>query len=145
MVCKPAMKKVPTNKRSEFSLVFDDLKTVLAPHVKTFRVAQDTPSHSCLETNGPAYKGKPLMFAAVRAGKAYVSYHLFPLYMNEKLVSTISPELKRRMQGKTCFNFTRTDPALFAELGELTATSIESFKAISAKLQSGSFDPRRKP
>jgi hypothetical protein len=31
------------------------------------------------------------------------------------------------MQGKACFNFTRIDEPLFAELTELTATGIERF------------------
>ena len=34
---------------------------------------------------------------------------------------TSRPELRRRMQGKACFNFTRVDEALFAELATLTA------------------------
>jgi hypothetical protein len=32
-----------------------------------------------------------------------------PLYMNPALTKTISPPLKKRMQGKTCFNF-KADP-----------------------------------
>lgn len=32
-----------------------------------------------------------------------------------------SPALRKRMQGKSCFNFTRVDDALFFELVDLTA------------------------
>ena len=41
-----------------------------------------------------------------------------------ELVKSISPELRKRMQGKTCFNFTRIDEPLFAELEALTAKAI---------------------
>jgi hypothetical protein len=71
------------------------------------------------------------MFAAVRAGKNYVSYHLMPLYMNASLQAAISPELKQRKQGKACFNFTQPDEKLFAEIAELTRLGLESFKKLS--------------
>ena len=45
-----------------------------------------------------------------------------PLYMSAELAGAISPALKKRMQGKTCFNF-KSDPGpeLIAELQHLTA------------------------
>jgi hypothetical protein len=33
------------------------------------------------------------------------------------LLKGISPELRKRMQGKTCWNFTKAEESLFAELG----------------------------
>jgi hypothetical protein len=69
-----------------------------------------------------------MQFGSVRLGKAYVSFHLMPLYMNESLSGTISPALKKRMQGKTCFNFkTVPDAALLAELERLTAAGLKFF------------------
>ncbi len=44
-------------------------------------------------------------FGSVRLGKAYVSFHLMPIYMNPALIQSIPPALKKRMQGKSCFNF----------------------------------------
>jgi hypothetical protein len=35
--------------------------------------------------------------------------------------------LKKRMQGKACFNFTEVNPALFAELSDLTQRGIVAF------------------
>jgi len=35
--------------------------------------------------------------------------HLMPLYMRPELAAAISPVLKRRMPGKTCFHF-KADP-----------------------------------
>jgi hypothetical protein len=45
-----------------------------------------------------------------------------PLYMSSTLEKEISPALKKRMQGKTCFNFkTVPDGELIADLKKLTA------------------------
>jgi hypothetical protein len=49
------------------------------------------------------------------------AFHLFPVYVFPDLLTGISPELKKRMHGKSCFNFTKVDEALFAELARLTA------------------------
>jgi len=40
----------------------------------------------------------------------------------------VSPELKARMQGKSCFNFRALEPALFKELSTLTKASYASYK-----------------
>ena len=68
------------------------------------------------------------MFGAVRKGKAYVSYHLFPLYTCPELKKEIPPALAKRMQGKTCFNFSDVDEALFGELAKLTQRGHEIFQ-----------------
>jgi hypothetical protein len=116
----------------EFQPVFDTLKEVLAKYEKRMTVVADKPDYYALEAKTLIYRGKPMFFAAVRASKAYVSFHLMPLYMNPKLNATISPELKRRMQGKSCFNFKTVDKELVKELKTLTAAGLESFKAFAA-------------
>ena len=67
-----------------------------------------------------------MWFGAVKIGKAYVSYHLMPLYMNEPLARTVSPQLKKHMQGKSCFNF-KAPPAPDAveELRRLTSAAAD--------------------
>jgi hypothetical protein len=42
----------------------------------------------------------------------------------------IPPELKKRMQGKTCFNFAEIDPALFRQLADLTAAGFDGYRAL---------------
>ena len=66
--------------------------------------------------------------AWVQIGKAYVSFHLLGLYGNSTLRDGMSKKLSARMQGKTCFNFTRNDEALFEELESLTAAGLAAFK-----------------
>ena len=50
------------------------------------------------------------------------------LYAFPDLLDGLSPELKRRMQGKSCFNFKAVDKALFKELGALTRQGYQRFK-----------------
>jgi hypothetical protein len=64
-------------------------------------------------------------FGGVRVGKRYVSYYLMPVYVEPSLLDEVSPALRRRMQGKSCFNFTSVDEGLFAELTELTRRGFE--------------------
>jgi hypothetical protein len=66
-------------------------------------------------------------FAGVRQGKRYVSFHLLPIYALPDLVANISPELRKRMQGKSCFNFTTIDEGLMGELEALTKRSFAHF------------------
>jgi len=51
-----------------------------------------------------------------------------PVYAFPDLLDGISPELKKRMQGKSCFNFTHVDEKLFKELEVLTEQGYERFK-----------------
>jgi hypothetical protein len=62
-------------------------------------------------------------------GKRYVSFHLFPVYMYPDLLGGMSDKLKRRMQGKSCFNFTEVDPELREELEGLTKRGYERLRS----------------
>ena len=60
-------------------------------------------------------------FAGVKLGRRYVSYYLMGLYRDPGLTKDMSQALRKRMQGKSCFNFTKVDDELFHELDLLTA------------------------
>ncbi|MDP9465461.1 MAG: hypothetical protein M3P52_12610 [Actinomycetota bacterium] len=70
-----------------------------------------------------------LTFGGVGIGKRYVSYHLMCVYMGPGLLEGMSPELRKRMQGKSCFNFTTVDEGLFDELSAITAKGRELYAA----------------
>jgi len=117
---------------SDFTSVFDALKPVLSGCSKRLAIKSDTPTLYMLDAKAaspfPQHKGQPLSIAAIRIGKAYVSLHLMPLYMCPKLNEGISPELKKRMQGKACFNFkTVPEKSLLTELKQLTKTCLDEF------------------
>jgi pyruvate dehydrogenase complex dehydrogenase (E1) component len=48
-----------------------------------------------------------------------------PVYMYPDLLEGLSESLKKRMQGKACFNFKTIDPALLEELAALTQKGYE--------------------
>ena len=60
-------------------------------------------------------------------GKNYVSFYLMSVYASPDLLKAMSPELKQRMQGKSCFNFKEIDKPLFAELKMLTKAGATRF------------------
>jgi len=51
-----------------------------------------------------------------------------PVYINPKFLKGISPDLKKRMQGKSCFNFKIVDESLFKELAILTKEGFEYYE-----------------
>ncbi|MGB7759137.1 MAG: hypothetical protein WBL61_04855 [Bryobacteraceae bacterium] len=117
---------------ADFAAVFAALKPVLARHANRLAVKADTPIEYTLVTKSASpfhrHKGQALYFGAVRLGKAYVSFHLMPLYMCPVLMKSISPALKKRMQGKTCFNFkTEPEPELIADLKRLTEAGFQQW------------------
>jgi hypothetical protein len=114
----------------DFSGIFAALKLALSAQASRLAVKTDAPNEYALVTKSPSpypqHKGQPMWFGAVKIGKAYVSYHLMPLYMNAPLAKTISPGLKKHMQGKSCFNF-KVPPQAEAieELRRLTAAAAD--------------------
>jgi hypothetical protein len=117
----------------DLPLVFASLKPVLGKHAKNLHVVADTAREytlvSTIPSPMPPKKGERIYFGAIKIGKTYVSFHLFPLYMNPELVSSISLLLKKRMQGKTCFNFRSVpDRALLKELDHLVAAGFKDFR-----------------
>jgi hypothetical protein len=109
----------------DFTAVFAVLKPVLMKYSNCLAVTADSPIEYALVTKSaspfPQHKGQPLSFGSVRLGKAYVSFHLMPIYMCPELMKTIPPALRKRMQGKTCFNFrAKPEPELIAGLTQLT-------------------------
>jgi hypothetical protein len=122
-----ASQAVP-DRADDFAKAFYGLKMVFAKYEKYLHVNADTREKYYLQTRSPSYNGKPLFFGAVIRGRAYVSFHLMPLYWEPSLAKGISANLKERMQGKTCFNFSAPDAALFRELGRLTARGFALYK-----------------
>ena len=115
--------------RPDLRPVLERLRAVLAPFGDQLHVTSDGPDGMTLEL--PGYEHTPWGFAAgVRLGKRYVSYYLMGVYGDPALLAAMSPELRRRMQGKSCFNFTKVDEVLFGELAALTKQSIARQPAV---------------
>lgn len=114
-------------KNSDFDSTFAKLKEILEPYADRLNIVADTRDYYALETHHVMKNKRRLYFAGVRRGKAYVSFHLMPVYACPDIVEKISPDLKKRMQGKSCFNFTAPDDKLFNELRKLTKAGFALF------------------
>lgn len=114
--------------QADFPIVFEQLKNILKPYASTLNVKTDTPDTYYLDGPYSEKWKKELFFGSAQVKQNYVSFYLMPVYMYPELLNDISPELKKRMQGKSCFNFKKVDPELFAELAELTRRGAEKFK-----------------
>ena len=110
------MKKMEDN----FQNTFNQLKSILKKFEKNLRIIADKDENYSLNAGFDENRKADIYFGAVQIKKNYVSYHLMPVYMKPKLLDGISPELKRRMQGKSCFNFKEVDKKFLGELSDLT-------------------------
>ena len=125
--------------------VFEELRRRLSLHEDVFRPSvnpSDANSAAARKVDAPAPETSYLLlgaanekypdglaFGGVQIGKRNVSYHLMCVYLSPDLLSEMSPQLQKRMQGKSCFNFTRVDGVLFDELSAITARGRDLFAA----------------
>jgi hypothetical protein len=112
----------------DFSAVFTELRKILAPYAAKLDATKDDETELYIDTLHMQKNKKPLFFGAVQVKKSYVSFHLMPVYVKPELLASASSELKSRMQGKSCFNFSAVEPPLIKELIALTKAGYASYK-----------------
>lgn len=121
--------------RDPFPATFARLKAILTLYVPPLVVTVDTPNGYSLDVPQalalPAYP-RAIFFGAAQIRKNYVSYYLMPVYMFPDLLANMPDHLKKRMQGKACFNFTSIGDDMLAALSDLTAAGIERFRQARA-------------
>ena len=105
---------------SHFEEVFARLRAILSRHVPPLVVTADTATNFSLALDRPAIPEPRRYFGGVTVRRSYVSYYLMGVYGEPRILDQISTPLRKRMQGKSCFNFTAVDDQLFAELANLT-------------------------
>ncbi|MCP1198209.1 DUF1801 domain-containing protein [Notoacmeibacter sp. MSK16QG-6] len=105
---------------SPFTILCD----LLRPYSSDMTVQADTENTFLLEEERSGEK--PQMFARVHIGKRYTSFHLMPIYCHPGLLDGMSEQLRKRMQGKSCFNFTSGEQIPRDELQDLIRRSYES-------------------
>jgi hypothetical protein len=110
----------------EFDRLFQRFRAMLEPYATKMYVTADSPQWFGVDMAAEADRDPTTWFGATRVGKRYVSYYLMPIYVKPQLLDGISPELKKRMQGKSCFNFAKVDETLLSELEDLTKRGYEA-------------------
>lgn len=116
-------------KTDAFAETFQTLRSILERNGGQMKVLADTDTEFSLASPTMTDRaGRPLFAAAVQVRKSYVSYHLMPLYMNRALMATVPAALRKRMQGKACFNFKTIDRTEAKELAAVTKKGLAAFK-----------------
>lgn len=106
--------------------VFQSLRGILEGFEPRLVVRTNDQKTYYLEARG---SGKErVFFGSASIKKNYVSYHLMPVYDFPDLLDCVSPELRARMQGKSCFNFKKEEPDLVDELAGLTRAGFDRFE-----------------
>ena len=115
-------------KPDSFQTTFDTLRALLKPYEPKLTIVMDKPRAYYLASNTSKTKsGAAVWFGGVQIMKNYVSFHLIPVYANPQLAKSLSPDLQKRMQGKSCFNFTTIEPAHVKELTALAKKGFDGF------------------
>lgn len=110
--------------------VFADLRDRMLRASSGMDVSVDEPGNLILKASWiePGKKERA-WFGAVQLKKSYVSFHLMPLDALPALREQLSSDLHKRMQGKSCFNFTKIEPEVFDALERLTADCAAAYAA----------------
>ena len=114
--------------KADLPAIFEQLRLVMQKHAGDLDVIKDVKGDYSLNGGYSEQYKKVIWFGGVKKMKNYVSYHLIAVYGCPQLSAELSPELRRKMHGKSCFNFTQLDAATVKELSSLTARSVEAFR-----------------
>ena len=113
--------------QTDFPVIFERLKKILKPYAPKLTVSAETSASFSLDGPYSEKWKRKVFFGSVQIKKNYVSFYLMPVYMYPDLLKGVSPALKKRMQGKSCFNFKQVEPELFKELAALAKAGYERF------------------
>jgi hypothetical protein len=115
--------------RTTFDAIVAQLRPLLARYSPPLVVTADTPIGYSLDVPASPSFPQGVFAGGVQVRKNYVSYYLMPVYMFPELLVGLSEPLRKRMQGKSCFNFaTLLDASLLAELEQLTERGMARFR-----------------
>ncbi len=108
--------------------VFERLRDIMQRSTKQLVVTDDRRGSMTIESTDATSTGKRRWFGAVQTTENDVSYHLMPVYEHPGLLDDVSPALRARLHGKSCFNFKTIHEDVFNELESLTRQSVADFE-----------------
>ena len=124
----PEPRETYVDQQADLPATFEALKSVLAKHAPNLTVVHDEPGHYYLDAGYDERWKKNICFGAVKICKNYVSLYLMAVYGHPALLDGMTEDLKKRMQGKSCFNFKSITSAQLKELKALTKRAFEAYK-----------------
>lgn len=111
--------------------IFTELRSFFKKYEPKLSLLHNKSDNYYLNTPTNDANKKPDFFGAVQIKKSYVSVHLMPVYYYPELLNNINDKLKKKMQGKSCFNFIDHDEKLFAELQLLIESCFNKYKSLN--------------
>ena len=117
-----------TNSTNDLAEVYLRLRPILEPYMPEMVAMQDNERGLYLNTRSIMKNKQPLFFASIAINKNYVSFHVFPVYMYPDLLDKVG-DLKKRMQGKSCFNFRKLSEEQVAGMRALVEAGHKRLKA----------------
>ncbi len=117
-----------TNSTNDLAEVYLRLRPILEPYIPEMVAMQDNERGLYLNTRSIMKNKQPLFFASIAINKNYVSFHVFPVYMYPDLLDKVG-DLKKRMQGKSCFNFRKLSEEQVAGMRALVEAGHKRLKA----------------
>jgi hypothetical protein len=126
-----------------FAHVFQRLRSILIRHVPPLVVTEDAARGVSLVVDFPAAPAPARYFGGVAIRRGYVSYYLMPVYGAPELLNGASTDLLKRMQGKSCFNFSKVDDDVFRELAALTDRAVPLYLERLPQMFAGQAAARR--
>ena len=120
------MKPAPDSASPE---LFAALRELLLAYRSEVLVVHDEDGHFYANCRKLDAKGKAQFFGAVKVSGRKHSFHFMPVYDFPELLAGLSPDLKKHMLGKSCFNFTSSDPAVLRELQGFVEQGASRYRA----------------
>jgi hypothetical protein len=109
---------------------FRVLKGLLEQYAPRLHATQDSATFYMLDGEYVPEFNRPMGFAGVQIRRAFVSFHLMPVYSHPELLSGISDSLRKRLHGRSSFNFVRPERDLLVELSALVDRSFALYERL---------------
>lgn len=114
----------------DITRLFERIREMFRKHEAKAVVMHDEPARYYLGTHELRAKdGYRTWLGGVEIKKNYVSAHLVPVYAHPELLAGTGDSLRKRMQGKSCFNFKKLDEDVLTELETLIDRGVAAFEA----------------
>jgi len=114
----------------DFSGTFRVLKALLDPYASRLHATHDTPELYMLNGEFAREFNRVMPFAGVQMRNSYVTFVLLPVYSHPELLSRASDGLRKRLQGKSGFNFVRPERELLVELSALVDSGFRLYERL---------------
>jgi hypothetical protein len=114
----------------DFAGTFAVLKGLLVPYAPRLHATHNSDTFYMLDGEYVSDFKRAMPFGGVQIRRAFVSFHLSPIYSHPELLGSVSDPLKKRLHGRSCFNFVRPERELLVELSALVDAGFSLYERL---------------